>query len=110
VLGIIGLLFIIWFGAYVVQDIPTNPWMIPLLVLWSLMLIGGCIDVVLVGREGKGGLVILAAGTASYLLVFLLLVMGKVREWFVPALIGSGPLLISGFLFYICGQRRKKAG
>jgi len=82
--------------------------MIPLTILWSLMLIGGCVDIILVGREGKGGLLILAAGIASYLFILLWLLLGWEREGLVPAIMGSIPLLISGLLFYLCGRRRKK--
>ena len=108
IIGVIGLLLILWFGAYAVQDIPTNPKMIPLSILWGLMLIGGCVDIILVGREGKGGMLILVAGIASYLYILLFLIMGWESEWIVPAIIGSAALFISGILFYLCGKRRKK--
>jgi len=108
IVGVIGLILILWFGAYAVQAIPKDPKMIPLTILWSLMLIGGCVDIILVGREGKGGLLILAAGIASYLFILLWLLLGWEREGLVPAIMGSIPLLISGLLFYLCGRRRKK--
>ena len=108
IVGIIGLIVILWFGAYAVQAIPTDPKMIPLTILWSLMLIGGCVGITLVGREGKGGLLILAAGIASYLFILLWLLLGWEREGLVPAIMGSSPLWISGLMFYLCGRRRKK--
>ena len=106
--GIFGLITILWFGGYAVQDIPTDRKMIPLTILWGLMFIGGCVDILLVGREGKGGLLILAAGVASYLFLLLWLLLGWEREGLVPAVMGSFPLLVSGLLFYQCGRRRKK--
>lgn len=108
IIGVIGLFLILWFGAYAVQDIPTDPKMIPLTILWGLMLIGGCVDIILVGREGRGGMLILAAGIASYLYILLWPLMGWESEWVVPAIIGSTALFISGLLFYLCGRRRKK--
>jgi hypothetical protein len=40
------------------------------------MFIGWGVDIILVGREGKGGLLILAAGIASYLFLLLWLLLG----------------------------------
>jgi peptidoglycan/LPS O-acetylase OafA/YrhL len=108
IVGVIGLFVILWFGAYAVQDIPTNLKMIPLTIFWSLMLIGGCVDIFLVGREGKGGLLITVGGIASYIFILLWLFLGQDREWIVPAIMGTSPLLISGLMFYFCGKRRKK--
>jgi hypothetical protein len=108
IVGIIGLCSILWFGAYAVQDIPTDPEMIPLVILWGLMLIGGLVDIILVGREGIGGMLILAAGIASYLYILLWPILGWESNWILPAFIGSAALFISGLLFYLCGRRRKK--
>jgi len=82
--------------------------MIPLTILWSLMLIGGCVDIILVGREGKGGLLILAAGIASYLFILLWLLLGWEREGLVPAIMGSIPLLISGLLLQEVADARER--
>ncbi len=106
--GVIGLFIILWFGGYAVQDIPTDPEMIPLVILWSFMFIGGLVDIILVGREGIGGMLILAAGIASYVYILLWPILGWESSWILPAFLGSAALFISGLLFCQCGRRRKE--
>jgi hypothetical protein len=106
--GIIGLFFILWVGGYAVESIPKEPKVIPLVILWSIMLIGGCIDFIRVGREGKGGLVMLVGGIVSYLYLLMWLMLGWETEGSEAAIAGSLPLFGSGLLFYLCGKRRRK--
>ena len=108
IVGIIGLISILWFGAYAVQDFTTDPHMIPLVILWGLMLIGGCVDMVLVGWEGKGGLLITVVGIAAYLYIIAWLPFGWTFEWIIPAIMGTTPLWVAGLMFYSCGKRRKR--
>jgi len=108
IVGVLGLISILWFGAYAVQDFTTDPHMIPLVILWGFMLIGGCVDMVLVGREGKGGLLITVVGIAAYLYIIAWLPLGWTFEWIVPAIMGTTPLWVAGLMFYSCGKRKKR--
>ena len=108
VMGIIGLFCIFWAGAYAVMEIPTDPKMIPLVILWGVMFLGACIDIILVGREGTGGLIVLFAGATLFLFILLWVFLGWEGAWVVPAVAFSIPSMISGFQFYHCRRRRNK--
>lgn len=108
VLGIVGLFFILWIGGYTVPAIPKDLKLVPLVILWIIMLIGMFIDFFRAGREGSGGLLVLAAGIVSYLYLLLWLVMGWKIEGSEAAIAFSLPLLGSGLLFYLCARRRGK--
>ena len=105
---IIGLLFILWIGGYTVEAIPTKPHLIPFIILWSIMLIAGFIDIIRAGREGRGGFIILIAGAASYIYLLFAYIMAWESESAAPVFLFSFPLIGSGLLFYICGRRRRK--
>jgi len=107
IVGIIGLFFILMVYGNSVQEFPKEPLMIPLVIFWSVMIIGGVFDCIRVGREGMGGLIILLSGIASYLYLLLGLIIGWWGEGGKPMLILSLPLFGSGILFYMCGRRRR---
>ena len=108
IVGIIGLLFILWAVVYAIKAISQNPKEILLVVLWGIMFIGGCVDIVRRGYEGIGGSVILSAGIISYLYLLSFPIQGQEYEGSVAAIAFSLPLFTSGLLFYLCGRQRRK--
>lgn len=90
--------------------IPENPKAIPLVILVGLMMVGGLIDCVRIGREGIGGLIVLLSGI--FFIIFLLfdIIVWKqsYSEGQKVALSGILILFLSRFLFYLCGRRRRK--
>lgn len=110
VVGIIGLFLALWLWAYGIQDIPEDPKVIPLVILIGLMMAGGLIDCVRVGREGIGGLITLVSGIVLYL--FLLFDAIALKQPYSAGQRGACTLtlvlFLSGFLFHSCGRRRKK--
>ena len=104
IVGIIGVFFILWFGVYAVQDFPSDPKMIPVVVLWAIMLIGALLA--FIKANSTGGLVMLAAGGAVLLFVLVWLVLGWDGEGAVAAAAGTFPLFLSGLMFTLCRRRR----
>ena len=87
-LGILGIIIAFWILGYVSMEISAQPFRaIPVLVLWGLMGLGVLFDTFRLGKEGRGGLVVIVAGV----------------EFF-----SSLPLFGAGLLFYLCGKKRKK--
>jgi hypothetical protein len=110
IVGIIGLFFALWLWSYGLGAIPENPKAIPLVILIGLMIVGGLIDCVRIGREGIGGLIVLLSGIIFYIfLLFDIIVLKQsYSEGQKAALAGILILFLSGFLFYLCGRRRRK--
>ena len=110
IVGIIGIFFALWLWSYGLGSIPEDPKVIPLVILIGLMMVGGLIDCVRVGREGIGGLIVLLSGIVLYLfLLFDIIVLKQLySEGQTAALAFTLILFLSGFLFYLCGRRRRK--
>ena len=110
IVGIIGLFLALWIWGYSLEAIPEDPKAIPVFILIGLMMIGGLIDCVRVGREGIGGLIVLLSGIVFYLfLLFAIIVLKQsYAEGPKVALYCTIILFLSGILFYLCGRRRKK--
>ena len=110
IVGIIGIFFALWFWGYGLGAIPEDPKVIPLVILIGLMMVGGLIDCARVGREGIGGLIVLLSGIVLYLfLLFDIIVLKQLySEGQTAALAFTLILFLSGFLFYLCGRRRRK--
>ena len=104
IVGIVGVFFILWFGVYAVQDFPSDPKMIPVVILWAIMLIGALLA--FIKANSTGGLVMLAAGGAVLLFVLVWLVLGWDGEGAVAAAAGTFPLFLSGLMFTLCRRRR----
>lgn len=100
----------LWLWVYSLEAIPEDPKAIPLVILIGLMMVGGLIDCVRIGREGIGGLIVLLSGIVFYLfLLFDIIVLKQsYSEGQTAALAGTLILFLSGILFYLCGRRRKK--
>ena len=81
-----------------------------MVIFIGLMMVGGLIDCVRVGREGIGGLIVLLSGIVLYLLLLFDIIVLKqlYSEGQIAALAGTLILFLSGFLFYLCGRRRRK--
>ncbi len=110
IFGILGLFLALWLWSYGLEAIPEDPKAIPLVILIGLMMVGGLIDCVRVGREGLGGLIVLLSGIVFYLFLLFEIVVLKqsYSEGQTAALAGTLILFLSGILFYFCGRRRKK--
>ncbi len=110
IIGIIGLFMALWLWWYSLEAIPEDPKAIPVFILIGLMMVGGLIDCVRVGREGIGGLIVLLSGIVFYLFVLFAIIVLKqsYAEGQIAALAGTLILFLSGLLFYLCGRRRKK--
>jgi len=110
IIGIIGLFMALWLWGYSLGAIPEDPKAIPVVILIGLMMVGGLIDCVRVGREGIGGLIVLLSGIVFYL--FLLFDIIVLKQSYSAgqkaALAGTLILFLSGILFYLCGRRRRK--
>jgi len=110
IIGIIGLFMALWLWGYSLGAIPEDPKAIPVVILIGLMMVGGLIDRVRVGREGIGGLIVLLSGIVFYL--FLLFDIIVLKQSYSAgqkaALAGTLILFLSGILFYLCGRRRRK--
>jgi hypothetical protein len=108
--GIIGLFLALWIWGYTIEAIPEDPLSIQAFILIGLMMVGGLIDCVRVGREGIGGFIVVLSGIVFYLfLLFDIIVLKQsFAEGPVVALYGTLILFLSGILFYLCGRRRKK--
>ena len=110
IVGIIGLFLALWIWGYSLGAIPEDPMAIAVFILVGLMMVGGLIDCVRVGREGIGGLIVLLSGIVFYLfLLFDIIVLKQsYAEGQIAALAGTLILFLSGLLFYLCGRRRRK--
>jgi len=110
IVGIIGLFLALWLWGYSLGAIPEDPRAIPVFILIGLMMVGGLIDCVRVGREGIGGLIVLLSGIVFYL--FLLFDIIVLKQSYSAgqkaALAGTLILFLSGILFYLCGRRRRE--
>jgi len=110
IVGIIGLFLALWLWSYSLGAIPEDPKAIPVFILIGLMMVGGLIDCVRIGREGIGGLIVLLSGIVFYL--FLLFDIIVLKQSYAAgqkaALYGILILFLSGILFYLCGRRRRK--
>lgn len=110
IVGIIGIFFALWLWGYSLEAIPEDPRAIAVFILIGLMMVGGLIDCVRVGREGIGGLIVLFSGIVFYLLLLFDIIVLKqsYAEGQKAALAGTLILFLSGILFYLCGRRRRK--
>jgi hypothetical protein len=110
IIGVIGIFFTLWLWVYSLEAIPEDPMALPLVFLIGLMMIGGLIDCIRIGREGIGGVVVVLSGIVFYLLLLFDFTMLKqsYSEGQIAALAGTLILFLSGILFYLCGRRRKK--
>ena len=111
IIGIIGIILALWAWGYSVGALQENSRELPGVILIALMIIGGLIDCVRVGREGRGGLSVVISGVIFY--IFLLLDWTVLKQFYSPeaqraALLFTIILFLSGILFYLCGRRRSK--
>ena len=111
IIGIIGMILGLWAWGYSVGALQENSRELPGVILIGLMIIGGLIDCIRVGREGIGGLIVVGSGIVFYMFLFLDWVV--LKRSYSPeaqraALIFTIILFLSGILFYLCGRRRGK--
>jgi hypothetical protein len=109
--GIIGVLLALWTWGYALVALQKDPKEMPAVILIGLMIIGGLIDCVRIGREGMGGVIVVLSGIIFY--IFLILDKFVLRQFYsteaqIAAFLGTIILFLSGFLFYWCGRKRRK--
>ncbi len=109
-LGVIGILILLWVLGYVIGEIPEEPRLaIPAAVFWIVMIAGALYDIIRIGKEGPGGLIVTIAGVVFYLFLLLKFVLGWKWERGGEAveLIAALPLFVAGLLFFLCGNTWK---
>lgn len=109
--AIIGVILALWTWAYALGALQENPKEMLGVILIGLMIIGGLIDCVRVGRERIGGLIVIISGIVFY--IFLVLDRIVLKQFYSAeaqgaALLGTIILFISGVLFYLCSRKRRK--
>jgi hypothetical protein len=110
IFGIIGIFLALLLWSYSLEAIHEDPNAIPIVILLGVMMVGGILDCVLIGREGIGGMIILLSGIVFYLyILFDVIVLGHPKsEGQIVAIACTLLLFLAGFLFYVCGRKRRE--
>ena len=109
--GIIGLILALWAWGYSVGALQESVKELPGVMLIGMMIVGGFIDCLRVGREGTGGLIVVIAGAVFYLFLLfdaLLLKTFSSPEAQRASLLFTVLLFLAGVLFCLCGRKRRR--